>query len=359
MADNEDKKIMKKVDDILNSYTDDMKITDEEIQKEIENSNVQIVEDKATHKPQYVLIIDDKEIDRIYPEDVSREMLKYFKLNAEKFVELKTKEKNVTIEKAVITIPYHYNEKRIKITKEIGEEVFKKGVKILKEPIAIGLGYGFKNPCKEQKTFLLFDIGGGSFGISIFKIKEKQYDILALGGGSHLGGKYFDNPLIDYVKKEISKNPKYNNKINFNRKDKKTFRILFEIKKKVKKVLSQLISDKSTKIKYEDLIEDQDFILEIKKEFYINTLCKELWEKIFKEIDTLFEKNKNVKKDDIKDIILVGGSSRTPGIQDKIKEYFKRDMILQNVNIDEIVAQGAAVSTIKDIKISHPKELII
>ncbi len=332
--------------------------SDEAIQSDIKNSNVQIIENEQTKKPQYILKIDNKEIKRIYPEDVSREMLKYFKLNAEKFVELKTKEKNVTIEKAVITIPYHFTQKRINITKTIGEEVFTGGVDILKEPIAIGLGYGFIHPCKEQKTFLLFDIGGGSFGISIFKMIEKQFTILAVGGGGHLGGEDFNKVLIDHVQKEISKNAIFKDKINFNNKDKKTLRILFEIKKKVKKVLSQLISDKSTKFKYEDLIEDNDFSLEISKEFYIKNLCKELWEKIFIEINKLFQKNKNIKKENINEIILVGGSSRTPGIQDKIKEYFKKDMILQDVNVDEIVAQGAAVFKNKDIDIK-PKEKLI
>ena len=331
--------------------------SDPEIKSDIDKSNVEIIENKETKKPQYILKIDDKEIKRIYPEDVSREMLKYFKANAEKFVKLKTK-KSGTIEKAVITIPYHFNPNRIKITKKIGEEVFKGGVDILKEPIAIGLGYGFIHPCKQQKTFLLFDIGGGSFGISIFKILEKQFTILAVGGGGHLGGEDFNKALIDYVQNEISKDKIFKDKIKFNNKDKKTLRILFGIKKKVNKVLSQLISDKSTNFKYEDLIEDKDFTLKITKEFYVENLCKNLWQKIFNEIDNLFQQNKNIKKENIDEIILVGGSSRTPGIKDKIKEYFKKDMILQDVNVDEIVAQGAAVFKKKDLDII-PKDKLI
>ena len=108
------------------------------------------------------------------------------------------------------------------------------------------------------------------------------------------------------------------------------------------KVLSQLIKDANTKFIYEYLIEDKDFILEITQKEYCDELYKDLWEKIFKEIDKVFKENKNITKNDINEIILVGGSSRTPGI----------NMILQDVNVDEIVAQGAAVYTNENIKIT-------
>ena len=344
--------------------------TDSQIQDDIKNSNVEIIGDKK-NKPQYVIKINDKEIDRIYPEEVSKEILKYFKENSEKFVESKLKEK-VNITKAVITTPFHFSEEREKIIK-IGNDVFKDGVEILKEPIAIGLGYGFIHPCKEEKTVLFFDIGGGSFGISIFKIKDKQYDILALGGGGHLGGENFNNKLIEYVKQKISEDNRFKDIINFeNKKDNRILRILFEIKRKVIKVLSQLIEDIDAEFIYEGLIENENFILDITREYYINTLCKDLWKKIFDEIEQVFGNEEKIKREDINEIILVGGSSRTPGIQEKMKEYFKKEineifevdafsttrikekknkedykkgMVLQNVNVDEIVAQGAAIYT--------------
>ena len=118
------------------------------------------------------------------------------------------------------------------------------------------------------------------------------------------------------------------------------------------KVLSQLIKDAKTKFIYEDLIEDQDFILEITQKEYCDELCKDLWKQIFEEIDKVFNENKNIKKKDINEIILVGGSSRTPGIKLKIQGYFGKDMILQDVNVDEIVAQGAAVYANKNIEIT-------
>ena len=224
---------------------------------------------------------------------------------------------------------------------ETGKEVFS-NVDLIEEPIAIGLGYGDNHPCKEEKTFLFFDIGGGSFGISVFKIKGNNYDLLALEGGGHLGGENFNKALIDYVKKKISEDSKFNKEINFQKKDNKNLKILFEIKEKVNKVLSQLINDKNTKFIYEDLIEGQNFELDITQDYYCNTLCKDLWDKIYKELDKVF-KNKDIKKEKIDEIILVGGSSRTPGIHEQIKKYFQKKMILQNVNVDEIVAKGAAV----------------
>ena len=310
---------------------------DKGIEEDINNSNVEIVDNK--NKPQYVLKINNKEIKRIYPEDVSKELLKYFKTNAEKYIEENAKLKK-KINSAVITIPYHFSKERRKLMYETGKKVFT-NVDLIEEPIAIGLGYGDNHPCKEEKTFLFFDIGGGSFGISVFKIKGNNYDLLALEGGGHLGGENFNKALIDYVKKKISEDSRFKGKIDFTNKDPKTLRILFEIKKKVNKVLSQLIKADKTKFIYEDLIDDQDFELVITQDYYCNTLCKDLWKKIFGELDEVF--NKDIKKEKIDEIILVGGSSRTPGIHDQIKKYFKKDMILQNVNVDEIVAKGAAV----------------
>ena len=287
-----------------------------------------------------MLKINNKEIKRIYPEDVSKELLKYFKTNAEKYIEEKEKLKK-KINSAVITIPYHFSKERRKLMYETGKKVFT-NVDLIEEPIAIGLGYGDNHPCKVEKTFLFFDIGGGSFGISVFKIKDNNYDLLALEGGGHLGGENFNKALIDYVKKKISEDSRFNKEINFQKKDNKNLKILFEIKEKVNKVLSQLINDKNTKFIYEDLIEGQNFELDITQDYYCNTLCKDLWDKIYKELDKVF-KNKDIKKEKIDEIILVGGSSRTPGIHEQIKKYFKKDMILQNVNVDEIVAKGAAV----------------
>jgi L1 cell adhesion molecule like protein len=190
---------------------------DNEIKEDIKNSNVDIINDN-NNKPQYVLKINNNGIKKIYPEEVSKQILNYFKENAKKFIELKTKEKNVKIEKAVITIPHHFNENRRKLTEKIGKEVFKEEVKLIEEPIAIGIGYGFIHPCKEGKTFLFFDIGGGSFGILIFRIKEKKYEILALGGGGHLGGENFNKALIDHVKKKISEDSRFKGKLILQRK---------------------------------------------------------------------------------------------------------------------------------------------
>ena len=183
---------------------------DKEIEEDIKNSNVKIINDN--NKPQYVLKINNNGIKKIYPEEVSKQILNYFKENAKKFIELKTKEKNVKIEKAVITIPHHFNENRRNLTEKIGKEVFKK-VELIEEPTTIGIGYGFIHPCKEGKTFLFFDIGGGSFGISIFRIKDKKYEILALGGGGHLGGENFNKALIDHVKKKISEDSRFKGKL--------------------------------------------------------------------------------------------------------------------------------------------------
>ena len=311
---------------------------DKGIEEDINNSNVEIVKDN-NNKPQYVLKINNKEIKRIYPEDVSKELLKYFKTNAEKYIEENAKLKK-KINSAVITIPYHFSKERRKLMYETGKKVFT-NVDLIEEPIAIGLGYGDNHPCNKEKTFLFFDIGGGSFGISVFKIKGNNYDLLALEGGGHLGGENFNKALIDYVKKKISEDSRFNKEINFQTKDNKNLKILFEIKEKVNKVLSQLINDKNTKFIYEDLIEGQNFELDITQDYYCNTLCKDLWKKIFGELDEVF--NKDIKKEKIDEIILVGGSSRTPGIHEQIKKYFQKKMILQNVNVDEIVAKGAAV----------------
>ena len=276
-----------------------------------------------------------------YPEEISLEILKYIKEE----VQIKIKKK---INNIVITIPAHYNNDTKSIIEKICKEAGFKKIKMIDEPTAAGIAYLYEIKSDKLKTILIFDIGGGNFGISILKIKGNEYKVLASEGEEHLGGEDFNQKLFDYVIKEIKKDPRFQN-INIEKKvlqnqeeEKKRLHILLKIKDAVDKIKNQLSNINDVKLSIENLNDSNDFQLKIKTKKY-EDLCEILWEKIFKKLNQMFENNKNVEKTEIEEIILIGGSSRTPGIQEKLKNQGFENVIFVKRNSEEFTSKGATL----------------
>jgi len=174
-----------------------LNFNNKEVQRDIKLWPVKIIEDKITKKPQYVIKVENKE-KKFFPEDVSSMILKYLTKNAQDYT-------NSKINKVVITVPAHFNnfqrEATIKAAELAGLEV----IKIINEPTAAAIAYANIILSKNEKKILIFDIGGGTFDVSILKIKNNEYYVLSSCGESHLGGEDFNQRLINYVMKEIKK----------------------------------------------------------------------------------------------------------------------------------------------------------
>ena len=294
--------------------------------------HVKIIEDKKTGKPQYS--IKEK---KISPEEVSAEILKEIKKIAEKY--------NKNIKKAVITVPAFFKEKEKDATIEAAKIAGLEVIKLISEPIAIAIAYGnlFKSKSNKERTILIFDLGAGSLGISIVKINGNEYSVLGSDGEDNLGGENFSQKLMDYFIQEIKK--KYP-KVNLGQ------GLLFDIKNEIENIKTTLSIEEKATFKVGPINGNNIFEKEINIEKYIE-LCEDLCKRCIKRIEK-FLNDFSLKKEDINDIILVGGATRTPIIKKNIEEYFKKE--LKNIRGDEFVAYGAAIAgnfikNLKDLKI--------
>ena len=320
-----------------------LKFSNKKVQNDIKNWPNKIIEDQVTKKPQYVIEINGKE-EKFFPEDVSSMILKYLKDFAEVY------EGGKPIKYAVITVPAHFNNRQRKATIEAAEKAGLKIVKIINEPTAAAIAYIQQIGINEEpKRLLIFDIGGGTFDVSVLQIKNKEYSVLSSCGISHLGGEDFNKELQKYVIEEIKKIPEFQG-IDFEDKTKEeNLNALRKLRDTIERVKIELSRLKETSCFIEALYNGKNFKMKITREKY-EELCKELWQQCFVKVDEAISLAK-LKRDDIEQIILVGGAIRTPKIQQMIRDYFPGKKVLQNINVDEVVAYGATLSAYVDVKI--------
>ena len=165
---------------------------DPNVQNDIKKSFVKIIKDPITQKPNYCININEKEERRLSAEEVASMILKYLKKFSEDFIGKKVK-------KAVITVPAHFNNSQREATKEAAINAGLEVIRIINEPTAAAIAYGDIHKSEEEKKVLIFDLGGGTFDVSIVIIKGNEFTVLASCGEEHLGGEDFNELLVDYV----------------------------------------------------------------------------------------------------------------------------------------------------------------
>ena len=238
------------------------KFTDSKIQFELKNKRfyVKIKEDKDTKMAIYEAKFGNGKSKDLFPEDVASEIIKYIKENAEKYLE-NIIHKKIIINKAIITVPSHYNEVRINTFKMAFEKAQLKVEDVIKEPTAIGIAYGYFHKKEKLTTILTIDIGGGTFGMSILKIQGENNQILDSEGSGHLGGDDFEKALRDYIIEEMEKK-KYD--LDFkNRKDIKWVRAFLKIKELTSKVITELSKQNNVKFEIKQIDGKNDFTINI------------------------------------------------------------------------------------------------
>ncbi len=320
------------------------KSDDETIQGDLKKWPVPLVDDKESGYLIFVMKIDGKE-KRILPDDVMAELVNHLKNNAEKFIKKKIN-KEVKLKNAVITVPTHFKRRVNKYRDIVEKKCNLKVLEVLREPVAAGVAFGYIHKSNKERKVLIFDVGGGTCGFSVIKIKEDDFKVLAITGEGHTGTEDFEKRLIDYIKKEIKKKKEFKN-LDFDKKDVKTFRAFLKIKEEAGKTVINLSMDKNVTFSIDDLYGNEDFSIKINRDFYIS-LCDDLWENINHSLEDAI-KMAELKHENITDIVLVGASSRTPGIHDFLKKKFPNKEPLQNINPNEAVAQGAAIAKYKGI----------
>jgi len=273
------------------------------------------------------------------PEEISAQVLRKLIFDASKYL-------GQDVKQAVITVPAYFNDSQRQATLDAGQIAGIDVLRIINEPTAASLAYGLDK--KQNQTILVFDLGGGTFDVSILEVGDGIFEVLATAGDTNLGGDNFDKILVNWLIDDFNKNEK----IDLS-KDVQALQRLTEATEKAKIELSTI---KKTQINLPFITADQTGPKHIDKE-----LTRDLFEKLCNDLinycKTPVEKALNdadITQSDIDEVVLVGGSTRIPAIQELVKTMTNQK-VNQNVNPDEVVAIGAAIQAgilageIKDI----------
>ena len=239
---------------------------------------------------------------------------------------------NKRVKDVIITVPAHFNIIQRQSTIDAGRIAGLNVLRIINEPTAAAVAYGLDHKNDKEKNILVFDLGGGTFDVSILNVCEETLEVKSTSGNTHLGGEDFDNKIMEYCIEEF----KSETGVDISR-NQKAIRRLKKHCEDAKKILS---SARDTTIDIESISEDEDMNIVITRTTF-EERCKELFEKCFDSIKEAL-KDAGLTKNDIDDIVLVGGSSRIPKIQEMIKQYFNGKELCKDINADEAVAYGAA-----------------
>jgi len=232
---------------------------------------------------------------------------------------------------AVVTVPAYFNDSQRQATKDAGVIAGLEVLRIINEPSAAAIAYGLDK--KDEKNIVVFDLGGGTFDVSILTIDNGVFEVLATAGDTHLGGEDFDQRVTDHFCKLFKKK----NSVDI----KTDVRALQKLKSEVEKAKRDLSTVQQVKIFIEGLIDGIDFDETLTRAKF-EELCNDLFKNTLKPVETVMD-DSGLKRSEIDEIVLVGGSTRIPKVQQLIKDFFNGKEPNRGINPDEAVAYGAAV----------------
>ena len=239
------------------------------------------------------------------------------------------------VESAVITVPAYFNDAQRQATKDAGEIAGLKVERIINEPTAAALAYGLEK--NTNAKIAVFDLGGGTFDVSILDIGDGVFEVMATNGDTHLGGDDFDQRLIDYIADEFKKQESIDL-----RTDPMALQRLKEAAEKAKCELSQ---QKETSVNLPFITADQDGPKHLQVSITratFESICEDLFDRLRIPCESAL-KDAGLSPSDVSEIVMVGGSTRIPKVQEITKEIFQTDELDRSINPDEVVAVGAAI----------------
>ncbi|KAL4900031.1 heat shock 70 kDa protein [Aspergillus multicolor] len=259
------------------------------------------------------------------PEEISAMILTKMRETAEAFL-------GGTVNNAVVTVPAYFNDSQRQATKDAGLIAGLNVLRIINEPTAAAIAYGLDKKVEGERNVLIFDLGGGTFDVSLLTIEEGIFEVKATAGDTHLGGEDFDNRLVNHFVQEFKRKHKKDLSTNA--------RALRRLRTACERAKRTLSSAAQTSIEIDSLFEGVDFYTSITRARF-EELCQDLFRGTMEPVERVLRDAK-IDKSSVHEIVLVGGSTRIPKIQKLVSDYFNKEAN-KSINPDEAVAYGAAV----------------
>ena len=299
------------------------KFSEDTVQKDMKLWPFKVVNNNE--KPQ-IEVEYKAEMKRFHAEEISSMVLTKMKETAEAYLGAKVKD-------AVITVPAYFNDAQRAATKDAGAIAGLNVLRIINEPTAAALAYGLDKKVSSEKNVLIFDLGGGTFDVSILSIEDGMFEVKSTAGDTHLGGEDFDNRLVKHLIEEFKRKHKQDPSQN-----KRSLRRLRTAAEAAKRTLS---SSSQAAIEIDSLFDGIDFYTNITRARF-EDLCSDLFRGTLDPVERAL-RDAQLSKGQIHEVVLVGGSTRIPKIRKLLEEFFNGKQLNCSINPDEAVAYGAAV----------------
>lgn len=264
------------------------------------------------------------------PEEISSMVLGYLKKTAENYL-------GHDVKSAVITVPAYFNDSQRQATKDAGRIAGLNVLRVINEPTAAAIAYGLDKGTTTERNILVFDLGGGTFDVSLLNVADGVFEVLATSGDTHLGGEDFDNLVVDEVLKDFTKrNPKLSNVADSKR---AVRRLRTEVERAKHTLSSEGVTQATIDLEAFHEGKDHRYVLTRAK---FESLCDSLFKKTLDPVERVL-KDSGKSKSDVDEVVMVGGSTRIPKIQKIVSDFFNGKKLNLGINPDEAVAYGASV----------------
>lgn len=261
-----------------------------------------------------------------FPEEISSMVLVKMKETAESYI-------GQAVKDAVVTVPAYFNDAQRQATKDAGRIANLNVLRIINEPTAAAIAYGLDKNNSDERNVLIFDLGGGTFDVSLLTIDDGVFEVMATAGDTHLGGEDFDNKLVEHCVQDF----KRKNRLDL----KSSARAMRRLRTQCEQAKRTLSAAFRATIEVDSLFEGIDYHATITRARF-EQLCGEDFRNCLEPVKKVLTDAK-VSKSEVHDVVLVGGSTRIPKVQQMLSEFFNGKELNKSINPDEAVAYGAAV----------------